>query len=225
MDNLEHLVLWVTTMFQIFCVLMLQNLLMLGAIKKESSALLGKAVVSNMIVVSAFGAQLVDLGFGVINVGTIVYASVVAMQYVIFQHAGAARFKEVLAATSIGVLVFPITMLMLMSLPAVTDANAYSAVFKSIRNVALPSFWAFFVSQVALYWALQKFHTRWFGYPLAILLCQTIDSLAFFLVAFAQNPMWPQLLVDGLITKVIVGLTFWPVVQYVVRKAKLAVPN
>ncbi len=157
--------------------------------------------VVNMMAVGLFAPRLMTVGGWTTNVPSIFFAFVLLGQATIAGRYGLVEARRTTGAIIYGVLLAIVLAAGTLLFPIVSQdpsAKALSvAIDRSIQSVAV-SLLAFLVAQLVLLGTLSL--RRWWAYPAALILAQSMDSLIFFSLEFASLPP------DRLLTMVWHGL-------------------
>ncbi len=182
----NQLIFFTTTAISLFFILFM---LRLG---KEG---LTGVIVTNIILVSSFGALLIPLFGLVTNAGNVFYASIFLTGNVLAEHYGRkAAFKSVWVGFSALVLFVLMGQysIRLVGAPNTEGlAAAMHSVFAAVPRIALASISAYLVSQNLNVWLFDTLHQKtgkkllWFRTLLSSAVGQLVDSILFFSIAFA----------------------------------------
>ena len=181
------------------------------------------AIVANLIFISIFGAKLIAVFGFTTNVGNIFYAMVFFATYLLIEHYGKEVAQRSIWIGAFGVVLLIIASQFVISLTSESGSMAASraieTLFGIVPRVALASLTAYTIAQHVNIWLYVKMRERMHGkkvfarMTVAILIAQLVDSVIFFLIAFAGVlPMniLLQTLVLGYAIKVLIGILSIP---------------
>lgn len=193
-----------------------------------SVAHLGKAwlytaILANLFFISIFGAKLVSFYGLTTNAGNVFYACIFFATYLLIEHYGAKEARQSIWLGFLGVTLFVIMSQVMVSLEgaklSVAANNAILTLFELAPRIAFASIISFIITQyfnIWLYATLRQKTGRkflWARATAAIFSAQAIDSILFFLIAFAGTMPISELtqtLWVGYSLKVAVGLVSIP---------------
>lgn len=170
----------------------------------------------NMLLILLLASKLLNIGGIITNIGTIFYATVVPIQYVILKLNGKDSFLKAIYSTYFIVTLGFLLIYILGAFPSLDTDNS-AKVVNTITNLSVStlgaSFAAFAFSQSILYIVVMSKKIKdMYKYVLVILIVQLVDSLIFFPLAFGNLPLntiWGMLW-SGLLLKVIIGWALYP---------------
>jgi len=195
-------------------------------------------IVTNIILVSCFGALLIPL-FGITtNAGNVFYASIFLTAQVMTEHYGRWSAYRSIAA-GFGALVLFVLLaqytIHLVGAPASDQlANSMHTVFAGVPRIALASMVAYLFSQTLNIWLFdllrRKTHKKalWFRAIVSSTAGQLVDSVLFFAIAFAYSISNNQLLeamTVGFLIKMVVATLGVPVLyasSAVIRTSRIS---
>ena len=174
----------------------------------------------NMLLITMFSARLIQVGPLISNLGCLWYATVFAVQLIVFRRGGYEASREL-----VGVLYFTLIgfLLIVQVAPLVTPYGPTGGMLeimatRSLR-VTAASLLAFGCGQGVLVeiWRHTKINSFATRYLLAVVAGQAVDSLIFFWVAFGLAGARWRIGVDGFLLKLIFGLCFAPLVWWLTK--------
>lgn len=178
-------------------------------------------MVLNLFVISLFAPKLMTIFWYTTNIGAILYAFVLLQQMIIFKAEGMKWLKESVSYVFFWVIWMTVITQGVNFFPWDTEVTrAIDLLAKININVAVASFSALFFTQItmlALTIKLQKVNF-WIRYIVVITICQAIDSLIFFYIAF--KTIW-ELAIVWFFVKIAISLVLAPVVYLLKERAKV----
>lgn len=181
-------------------------------------------IVTNIILVSCFGALLIPLFGLTTNAGNVFYASIFLTAQVMTEHYGRwAAYRSI--AAGFGALVLFVLLaqysVRLVGVPGSDQlASSMQTVFTGVPRIALASMVAYLFSQSLNIWLFdllrRKTHKRalWFRAIVSSTAGQVVDSVLFFVIAFAyslSNDRLLEAMTVGFLVKMIVAILGVPI--------------
>ncbi len=169
---------------------------------------------TNMVLISTFGAKLIEVFGFVTNVGNVFYATTFFAIYLLFEH-----YDKESAWKGVWVGFLPIIVFVIMSQMTKTFDQALHSVFQFTPRIFLASICAYFISQYANVFTFSKIKEKTGERMLAVraigavIIGQLIDSVIFFSVAFIEivsSTNLLEIMTVGYVMKVGVGLVAIP---------------
>lgn len=191
------------------------------------SDLLFGIITVNLIMIATFGSQLVSiLGF-VTNIGNVFYVTISLVLYILIENYGHQIANRAIWVSFSLIIVFFILTQLSINVPSIPETSTIQSALSTIFNVSprivLASLCAFLLAQqVNLYlyellWKLSKGRLLWLRSNISNVVAQFIDSVIFFLVAFAITTPLSQIfgiMIVGFTTKVLAGLVATPFLYF-----------
>ena len=189
---------------------------------------LQKCIIICMVCITIFGGLMMDVGGGYrTNAGSVLYAGVLALQYIIMRRFGWEAGTRCVIGTFV-------SLAMLAALMAVFAefvdhdpmGQAYRLVIEGARRITVASFVAFAVGQtlfVILYRKAQNAPMA-LGYVINIAIVQAVDSAIFFSIAFGFEGFGAGIMLSGYLVKVAIGLLMIPLLALATRPRMLNLP-
>lgn len=189
----------------------IESALMAYALCSSGPFRLRGLIAVNIVLISLLASKLVSIGGFVTNVGSVLYATVVLAQIIIFD-----RFGKQAAVDTIRMTLYALVAALTLSyvvahVPTVYGNEDASFALLQISDfslrVVLASFFAFVLGQAALIISMEKFQS----YATSVLLVQIVDSAIFFPVAFGIFKLgeMTEILMVGLFLKVFISLPIY----------------
>lgn len=174
----------------------------------------------NMILIVLFGRALLDLGFGITNIGCVCYVTVVCSQCLILVRSGIEAKRRTIAMTNWTLIWLFVAMACMDFFPLVTGNEPFRASMHTITDwaprIAAGSFAAFFLGQETLgrvWLMLRDRHSQVVAVVLASLACQAVDTPIFFGIAFVGDMASDQIIeamAVGFLFKCLMTFAFIP---------------
>lgn len=183
---------------------------------------LQKTILVFMVVITIFGGVMIDAASGYsTNAGSVFYAGVLALQYIIMRRFGWEAGLKCVVSTFVSLIMLVITMAVMAELSGSDElGRAYALVIETSRRVTVASFVAFASGQlvfVVIYKASQKMPTS-VAYGANMVVVQAVDSAIFYPIAFGFDKMGLGSMLSGYAIKVGIGLLAIPLLSLATRR-------
>ena len=186
----------------------------------KTDAPLQKCILVCMVLITIFSGVMLDVGNYSTNAGSVLYAGVLSLQYLLMRRFGWEAGQRCVVSTMIGMAMLTTTMAVMGELAgADQQGRAYALVIDSSRAVTAASFVAFAIGQsllVMIYRAARCMPAA-VSYGINIAVVQAVDSVIFYPIAFGFDGMGLAMLLPGYIIKVSLGLLAMPLLVLVTR--------
>lgn len=182
------------------------------------------AIVTNLLLISVMGGKFVSIFGMVTNTGNVFYASVFLATFLLVEHHGR---KEALKSVLMGfaaLVLFVIMGQLTINYAGVPETNAIhnamQVLFQSLPRIAFASVLAYLFAQSFAIFIYSELKRRWpkgnllLRNMIAAVVGQLLDSIIFFMVAFAgtiAGPVVAQAIAAGFILKILAALLTTPV--------------
>ena len=173
----------------------------------------------NTAMIILFAGKLMMIGGLITNIGTVLYATVVAGQMFILEKYGFNQARQVMNS-----IIYSITNIFMVGIgiyymPIIAGNDvAYSinAVLDHSWRIIAASYLAFYIAQSLMLYLWYKYHSKgfWFRMILSLVALQAVDSLLFFPTAFGFVSNLTTIIISGFVVKIIIGLLFLPIIKY-----------
>ncbi len=222
----------------IFAITVLISLFFILLMLRFGEQGLAGLIVTNIILVSCFGALLIPLFGLTTNAGNVFYASIFLTAQVVTEHYGRrAAYRSI--AVGFGALVLFVLLaqysIRLVGSPGSEQlANSMQTVFAGVPRIALASMVAYLFSQTLNIWLFdllrRKMHKKalWFRAIASSTVGQIVDSVLFFAIAFAYSISNNQLLeamTVGFLVKIAISILGVPILYFsaaVIRTSRIS---
>lgn len=181
-------------------------------------------IVANIILVSTFGSELIDVFGLTTNAGNVFYASIFVAANILVEHyGGKVGYRSVWIGFTSLVLFVLMSQFVIRQLPvpnSADEAQAIRTLFSAVPRVALASMVAYLIAQNLNVWIFDRLRRRhgraklWLRNIASSTTGQLVDSVIFFSIAFGglvSQAVLVQTILVGFALKAVIAVASTPV--------------
>lgn len=151
-------------------------------------------LIANMITVSITAKQLLYFPIGTTNAGSLFYAFIVPIQFIILKRFGNTAARRVIKKTLLVLLLVTIFRLLVVSIDSTVAGNeeikySYELINQESFLILGASFLAFYLAFIVWLEAIEKIKNNFIAFFVGVVVWQLIDSIVFFPAFFLSSSM------------------------------------